>query len=169
MAYTVVYEVGIAYFPGWGVIVLSLLAAAAVGWTVYTVLHHKKIRWSSQILPYFLALFFCFVACTYWISFFRIRNTVLQPYFSGDYQVTEGIVEDFEVTYKDSEELYETFTVDGEEFYIPDSWCGLGYSVLSTEGGAIQQDGQRVRIRYICYNDYQNLILKLEVPEQPSN
>jgi hypothetical protein len=163
MSYTAVYEVSPGYDPGWGLMILTLLAVAALGWAIYTVLHHKKFRWSAQILPYFLAVFFGFIACTYWISFFQLRNTVLQPYLSGDYQVVEGAVEDFEVTYKDGEELYETFTVEGLDFEIPDSWYGLGYSVLSTEGGAIQRDGQHVRIRCVRYNDEWNLILKLEV------
>lgn len=97
-----------------------------------------------------------------WYGFFHSINTISKPYQKGDYEVAEGVVKNFAVTNKDGKELYENFTVNDVEFEIPDP-NGLGYNVMSDEGGAISGDGQKIKISYIRYNDYWNIIMKLEV------
>ena len=97
-------------------------------------------------------------------EFRNLKTNILDSYLNGNYQTVEGEIEKFEPLALNGNGT-ESFTVDGTEFrYSKSALSYVGYKTTAAEGGYITENGQKVRIRYIYDNTYDNnIILKLEL------
>ncbi len=81
-------------------------------------------------------------------------------YYSGDYKIVEGYVENF-VPCPFSGHAMETFSINGVEFSYADHVIQLGYRKTYHHGGYIRGNGQHLKIGYVDYSG-DNAIIYIE-------
>ncbi len=81
-------------------------------------------------------------------------------YYSGDYKIVEGYVENF-VPCPFSGHAMETFSINGVEFSYADDVIKPGYRKTYYHGGYVRGNGQHLKIGYVEYNG-DNAIIYME-------
>ena len=89
-------------------------------------------------------------------------KATINAYRSGQYEVVEGYVENFDPLSK-NEKGSESFEINGVQFTYSDTKVITGYHNTNKNGGVITGNGQYLKIGYIYYNDsYGNIIVYIE-------
>ena len=89
------------------------------------------------------------------------RNKTKKIFENKEYQIVEGIIEDFHpMPYSGHE--HESFTVNSVHFEYSDYYIFYGFNNTASHGGPLKQNGQEVRLSYITVNG-ENRILKIEL------
>jgi hypothetical protein len=91
------------------------------------------------------------------------RNRTLKIFENKEYQVVEGVIEDFHPMPHSGHDV-ESFTVKGVYFEYSDFMLVYGFNNTASHGGPLKRNGQQVRLSYINVNG-DNRILKIELKE----
>ena len=86
---------------------------------------------------------------------------VVGEYKKGEYEVTEGYVEDFIPIGTDGNNR-ESFSINGIKFKYSDSTVQSGYCKVAKNGGVVYENGQHLKIGYVQYGSYGNVIVYIE-------
>ena len=78
-------------------------------------------------------------------------NTVTDAYKSGEYQIVEGYVENFDPMPPEGHKE-ESFDINGVQFSYSDYTIMTGYHNVKSKGGVITGNGQYLRIGYVYYD-----------------
>ena len=79
----------------------------------------------------------------------------------GTYETVEGQVENFVPMPKEGKGS-ESFDLGGVYFEYSDNRLITGYHNAKVNGGVIRRNGQRLRIGYVWYEPYGNVIVSIE-------
>lgn len=99
----------------------------------------------------FLTVIWCFVlAITVFTGKYQLDmyHTVTNAYKSGEYQIVEGYVENFDPMPPEGRKV-ESFDINGVHFSYSDRVIMTGYHEPQYKGGVITGDGQYLKIGYI--------------------
>ena len=101
--------------------------------------------------------------CIIWILYGQLsmRSAVVGAYTSGEYEIVEGYVENFIPT-PSVGNGYEMFDIGGIHFEYSDTNEITGYHNARVNGGVIRGNGQYLRIGYVYYESYGNIIVYIE-------
>ncbi len=110
----------------------------------------------SQVVG--LVVFIAFAILSIY-NIFKIKqyNQILDDYKKGNYQIVEGVVEDF-LPLAEGRNT-ESFSVGEVKFVLPNN---IGYKGTTLDGSFIQGNGQKVKIGYITIDGI-NYIVRLEL------
>ena len=112
-----------------------------------------------------LSVIWCFVlAITVLVGKHQITMyyTVTDAYKSGQYQIVEGYVENFDPMPPEGHKE-ESFEINGVHFSCSDYTVMTGYHNAKSKGGVITGDGQYLKVGYIYYDSSRgNIIVYIE-------
>ena len=102
------------------------------------------------------------------IDQFNLYRTVVGAYESGDYEIVEGYVENFDPMPRQGHKN-ESFDIDGIHFSYSDNRVMTGYHNTKVKGGVITGNGQYLKIGYISRgtDDLGNVIVYIESLSPP--
>ena len=87
-------------------------------------------------------------------------KAVVGAYESGEYEVVEGYIENFDpMPYEGHAE--ESFEINGVKFSYSDYRITFGYNNAKSHGGVIEGNGQHLKIGYVVGNG-ENIIVYIE-------
>ena len=86
---------------------------------------------------------------------------VVGAYKKGEYEVTEGYVEEFIPIGKDGNNR-ESFSINGIEFNYSNISIQYGYCKVAKNGGVIYENGQHLKIGYVQCGADGNVIVYIE-------
>ena len=93
---------------------------------------------------------------------YDLYRTVTDAYKSGQYQIVEGYVENFDPMPPEGHKV-ESFDINGVHFSYSDNKTMTGYHNAKCNGGVITGNGQYLRIGYIYYDSgFGNVIVYIE-------
>ena len=154
MTSEVLYETGFFYFP-----YSTVLSVLLVLYGIYWVRRLKREGRFKTFTRGFMVFWLCFaILFLLVVQCFEIAEyyTVVVGYNRGKYLEIDGVVSGLEVNQKGTRE---SFAIDDVKFeYFVHSWKGISYSGRAGHGGAITEDGQYVRIRYVQYRSYNRIV-----------
>lgn len=154
--YTILYEVTSPSFIPTALLVLAVIDICII---VLSCLLWKKEGIDVKILFVFLIIFFSFCTVCYLHETIRLKTNVTDKYFSGEYEIVEGVIHDYYSNETLQQDITENFYV-GDVNFILSSFTGYGYLKKQRDGGALK-NGMKVRICYIPYK-YENVMMKVE-------
>ena len=111
-----------------------------------------------------LAIMWCvtlLVSVVVYKSQFEMYNAVITAYNSGDYEIVEGYVENFDPMPPEGHKT-ESFDIEGVHFSYSDYSVMTGYHNAKSKGGVITGNGQHLKIGYIYYKGHGNVIVYIE-------
>lgn len=150
---------------------VCLIVAISSGllWLLIKILKKENVEgdkiillWGSGIFS-FLA-FVMYFALTFFLED-NANSLTLKMLNSHSTPRVEGIISDFQRSYRDTKETIETFRVDSVQFAYGDAVFGKFNSFIQTNNKVIF-NGQQVRVTYKAWSPYgkeYNSILKLEI------
>ena len=95
-------------------------------------------------------------------SQYDMYSTVTAAYKSGDYEIVEGYVENFDPMPPEGHKT-ESFDINGVHFSYTDYRVMTGYHNAKSMGGVITGNGQYLKIGYIFYDSsHGNVIVYIE-------
>jgi len=159
---TVLYEVGFQMETGALVLIILMIGFPLI----------LKVKWRALTVPlkifFSMACAFMLFLCLFVFKFqYDMYCTVMDAYKTGQYQIVEGHVENFDALER-NERGHESFEINGVTFSYSDSTIITGYHNTRENGGVIIGDGQYLKIGYIYYNDsYGNIIVYIEGNRYP--
>ena len=95
-----------------------------------------------------------------------MHRAVVGAWQRGEYETVEGQVENFVPMPKEGKGR-ESFDLGGVHFEYSDNCLITGYHNAKVNGGVIRRDGQRLRIGYVWYEPYGNVIVSIEEIDEP--
>lgn len=118
-------------------------------------------RRRSRLPLYLGGVFVC--VCTLLILHGQLdmHHAVVGAWQRGEYETVEGQVENFVPMPKEGKGS-ESFDLGGVHFEYSDNCLITGYHNAKVNGGVIRRDGQRLRIGYVWYEPYGNVIVSIE-------
>lgn len=163
----VLYEVGFEFdffmlIPISMLIFLSvfprLLRSGFMGKETVEKYNEKYVR-VFQIIAIVFVTFFSVML--YWGQFDMYR-TIKGAYDSGEYEIVEGYVENFEpMPYEGHAD--ESFDIKNVHFEYSDYTVTTGYHNAKSHGGVVHGNGQHLKIGYVyCGAEYGNIIVYIE-------
>lgn len=161
MEYITVYEIENITFPY--MILIPLILLIIFGFLSYKA-HKLKANIILSLVLSFATIFMTALCAANIYEFRNLKTNILDSYLNGDYQTVEGEIEEFEPLAPNGNGT-ESFTVDETKFrYSKSALSYVGYKTTAADGGYITENGQKVRIRYIYDETYNNnIILKLDI------
>ena len=154
-----VFETGVLAGNWWSLVPIAV-AAAVLG----AVLVRRRLGKDPGKKLIALGAVFVVVGLVLVIQDARTYRAVAGAYRDGHCLTVEGPVEDF-VPAASRANPYETFTVEGVHFVLGGEAEGhFGYDRTSVSGGAIDRDGEQVKIYYLPYHGI-NVIVRLDVTD----
>ena len=147
-------------------IMIIVSIVVALGFPIL-VLFALKRRLNKVGMVFFIVWYVVFIASLGFsaFSYFNTYNFLSDAYTSGEYEVVEGYVEEFNPLPLGGKGR-ESFEVGGVEFSYSDYSISPGYNNTNGLGGVIKGDGQYLKIGYVYIQDYGNIIIYIE--ELPS-
>lgn len=116
-----------------------------------------RIQRTIQVIGMILAgTFFAGILC----ADIDMYNTTVKAYRNGDYEIVEGYVENF-VPMPESGHAQESFDINGVHFEYSENSYSSAYSNTKPHGGVIR-NGKYLKIGYIYYPRFGNLIVYIE-------
>ena len=113
-----------------------------------------KLRKTSTIIGLIFIIAFLSLTLIFQII---IYSKTANLYKSGDYEVVEGYVENFDTG------TYENFDINGIHFSYYNSRITQGYHTTKSNDGVISGDGQHLKIGYVRYGfSSDNIIVYIE-------
>lgn len=158
MEYSIIYEASHNHLittPFIIAVVLEILL------TIYAAVNWKHNSASGKIGMCIVGMFL-FMIISVTIVKYCSTQSIWKDYKNGDYQIAEGIIENYEVGTDQKISFPDRFSIGGTEFIISDQpSSGYGYSLRQYDGG-ILCNGLRCTIYYIPYG-YENVIMKIMI------
>lgn len=90
-----------------------------------------------------------------------MHRAVVGAWQRGEYAIVEGSVENF-VPRPAEGHANESFDIGDVHFEYSDDRFSAGYHTLKVNGGVIRGNGQKLRIGYVWYESYGNVIVSIE-------
>ena len=154
---TILYEVGFQLETSYLLLIFLALAfplTLILKWHEITVINRIILGIACAIL-----LLVCVVGFK---SQYDMYTTVMNAYRTGQYQIVDGYVENFQPLQSGGHGL-ESFEINGVQFFYSDHKVMPGYHAVKDHGGVITSNGQHLKIGYVYYNDlYGNIIVYIE-------
>lgn len=118
-------------------------------------------RGRSRLPLYLGGAFVCVCALLILHGQLDMHRAVVGAWQRGTYETVEGQVENFVPMPKEGKGS-ESFDLGGVYFEYSDNRLITGYHNAKVNGGVIRRNGQRLRIGYVWYEPYGNVIVSIE-------
>ena len=118
-------------------------------------------RGRSRLPLYLGGAFVCVCALLILHGQLDMHRAVVGAWQRGTYETVEGQVENF-VPMPKGGKGSESFDLGGVYFEYSDNRLITGYHNAKVNGGVIRRNGQRLRIGYVWYEPYGNVIVSIE-------
>lgn len=160
MEYGIIYEAShnhLVTIPFIIIVVLEILL------TVYTVINWKYNSTSGRIGMCFVGIFLLMIISAIIFKYLSTQS-IWNDYKNNNYQIVEGIIENYEVGTDEKLSFPDRFSIEGTEFVVSNHpSTGYGYSLRQYDGGVLR-DGCKCAIYYVPYG-FENVIMKIELLE----
>ncbi|MBR5272876.1 MAG: hypothetical protein IKU25_05715 [Clostridia bacterium] len=120
-------------------------------------LNKRKMITRLCIIAFCAVLVFTIVVV---VAQVRTYQKIVGAYKSGEYEIVEGYVENFEPM-PDNKRGMESFEINGVDFEYSHREATMGYNTPLNKGGVITGDGQHLKIGYVCDDD-EKIIVYIE-------
>lgn len=153
----VLYEASFKFEPAF-LIIIFMIVFIPIFWMI------MRKFYPTKVLDIFLLIVFVFVIAFSSIaisSYAIMYDETVGAYERGEYQTVEGYVESFNPMPYEGH-MRESFEINDVEFEYSDYNIIPGYNNAKSHGGVIRGDNQHLKIGYVYFEKYGNVIVYIE-------